>query len=208
MHHFIKELFPWIAVILISSAIIFAMFFSRVIDRIIPVEGIVSPASGKIISIFTTSEPDIVFEKEGVTNHVTIPEITGPVHVILIELNLGDVHVQRAPIAGKIVRMDHYNGKHANALGKNESTIVTSNEKVITIFENDTTRIGVVQVAGRAARRIVNKAKNGSWVTKGQVYGRIVLGSQVVVIIPESIPLSVTVGERMTDGVTILAENE
>ena len=76
----------------------------------------------------------------------------------------------------------------------------------MTIFQNESTTLGVIQVAGRAARRIRNTIAVADSVTKGQVYGRILLGSQVVVIIPQSIPLITTIGQRIIDGETILAQ--
>ncbi|MEI8223832.1 MAG: phosphatidylserine decarboxylase [bacterium] len=202
-----KRIYKVVAITVVVISIIVAsgiIFFGRVIPRNTPDHGIVAPASGKIISIFDTDNPTIVFEKQGVTNNVTLPEFSGPVHVILIELNLGDVHVQRSPISGTIVRMDHFDGDHVNALGSEKTTIAATNEKVVSVFKNNTTTIGVVQVAGRAARRIRNSAPVGSSVTTGQMYGRILLGSQVVVIIPQHIPLNVQLGEKLVDGETLL----
>ena len=192
-----------VLVITVTSGVV---FFSRVIPRTTPNHGIVSPASGKIISIFDTNNPTIVFEKQGITNKVTLPEFTSPVHVILVELNLGDVHVQRAPISGTIVRMDHFDGDHVNALGAEKTTIAATNEKVVSVFKNNTTIVGVVQVAGRAARRIRNSILTGSPVSAGQMYGRILLGSQVVVIVPQQIPLNVELGEKLVDGETLLTQ--
>lgn len=185
--------------------IAFVLYFGRVSPRIIPDSGIVSPASGKIIDQFITTSPSIIFEKEGIQNTVIIPELGESAHVLLIELNLNDVHVQRAPIDSTIIRMDHYKGRHTNALGKKKKTIVETNEKTVTVFKNTTITIGVIQVAGKAARRIKNRVMINDSVTKGQVYGRILLGSQVVVIIPTTVELLTTIGQRVIDGETILA---
>lgn len=201
----LKKICLGIAGSIILIGIGFALFFARVIPRTTPPTGIVSPASGKVIALFDSANPTVVFEKQGIINTVNLPEFTTPVHVILIELNLDDVHVQRAPITGTIVRMDHFDGDHVNALGKDKTTIAATNEKVVTLFKNDKTLVGVVQVAGRAARRIRNSLSIGSSVHTGEMYGRILLGSQVVLIIPQEIPLTVSVGDRVIDGETIIA---
>lgn len=200
-----NELTKIITILLIMVIIAFIIFFNRAPQRTIPEGGIVSPASGKVIEVRESENADIVFQKEGVTNHVTVPEIVGPVKVILIQMSPKDVHVQRAPIDGSIIRMDHYDGAHANALGKDKLVLVEENEKVVTVFKNEIDTIGVVQVAGRAARRIRNKLGVGDNVVIGGIYGRILLGSQVVVIIPQRHEVLVDVGERVVDGETIIA---
>lgn len=183
----------------------FILFFNRAPERVTPDEGIVSPASGKVIEVRESVDTDIIFQKEGVDNHVSIPEIIGPVKVILIQMSPKDVHVQRAPISGEIIRMDHYDGSHKNALGKNKLALIEENEKVVSVFKNDNDIVGVVQVAGRAARRIRNRTQVGSVLNKGDVYGRIILGSQVVVILPAKHEITVRVGDRIVDGETVLA---
>ena len=182
------------------------MFFNRAPDRTIPDRGIVSPASGRVIDIRKTDRADIIFDKKGTSNHVTLPEIEGPVWVIAIEMTPLDVHVQRAPIAGSIIRMDHYDGRHANALGREKLGLVNENEKTITIFNHDADAVGVVQVAGMAARRIRNTSQVGDTVAKGDQYGRIMVGSQVVVIIPAAYDPLVNIGNRVVDGETVLAQ--
>ncbi len=186
---------------------VFVIYFNRMPDRSIPIgDHVVSPANGKIIAIDETTIPDITFTKKGVVNHVSIPEIAEPMHVVIIEMNLSNVHVQRAPIAGTIIRTEHFDGKHHNALGKNEQNLMDENEKVVTIFGNDHEDIGVVQVAGMAARRIRNMIEPGDTVSQGEIYGKILLGSQVVVMIPEKRTLQVGVGDTVVDGETILAK--
>jgi phosphatidylserine decarboxylase len=109
----------------------FTMFFNRNPQRNTPAEGIISPASGRVIEVRSTENADIIFEKKGLANHVNVPEIIGSVTVVLIEMTPMDVHVQRSPITGNIIRMDHYDGKHKNALGKNKLSLVEENEKTV-----------------------------------------------------------------------------
>lgn len=192
-----------VLVVALSGAVI---FFGRVIPRTTPTHGIISPTSGKVISVFDTDDSTIVFKKQGITNQVTLPEFSGPVHVVLVELNLTDVHVQRAPLTGTVVRTDHFDGDHINALGAEKMTIAATNEKVVSVFKNSETTVGVVQVAGRAARRIRNSITTGDSVAVGKVYGRILLGSQVVIIVPQNETLLVHPGDRVVDGETIIAQ--
>ncbi|MDB4984036.1 MAG: Phosphatidylserine decarboxylase proenzyme [Patescibacteria group bacterium] len=191
---------------LVILVIAFVLYFGRAPFRIIPADGIVSPSSGTVIAVYPAETPDIIFAKKGVENLVVVPEIPGPVTVVLIELTPADVHVQRAPISGAIVRMDHYDGDHKNALGRQKLTLASGNEKVVSVFKNDQDVIGVVQVAGRAARRIRNSAHVGDSILKGAMYGRIILGSQTVVILPQSKGVLVHVGDKVVDGETVIAK--
>lgn len=194
-------------VLLVGIFIAFTVYFNRSPERTIPIDNsIISPASGKIIGIIPVESPNITFTKKGLMNTVQTPELSGKMNMVLIEMNPLDVHVQRAPIDGTITRMDHYPGKHINALGDQKLEIMNTNEKTVTIFSNDQESIGVIQVAGKAARRIRNYIDVNDFLNKGEIYGRILLGSQVVVLVPENRTVSVTVGQKVIDGETILAK--
>jgi phosphatidylserine decarboxylase len=199
-----KELLISILIVLIFGTLI--AYFNRAPKRVFNGDGIVSPASGTIINVQDFPSADIVFEKEGTMNHVNVPEIKGPVHTVMIEMKLSDVHVQRAPIGGMILSMTHYDGKHTSAVGKQKENIVETNEKVVTVFKNDITTVAAVQVAGVAARRIRNSAKVPDMIGQGEVYGRIILGSQVVLIVPQGHTVVAKIGDKVVDGQTILAE--
>lgn len=193
-----------VGIIIITA---FIIFFNRAPDRVISSDDvIVSPASGKIIGIIPVQTPNITFTKKGIVNTVDIPELSGQMNMVLIEMNPLDVHVQRAPITGSIISMNHYDGKHINAIGNQKMNIVNTNEKTITVFNNKTDTIGVIQVAGKVARRIRNYVDSNAFLNKGEIYGRILLGSQVVVLIPEHRLINVTVGQKVIDGETILAK--
>ena len=187
--------------------ILFVTFFNRAPVRIIPTDNVItSPASGKVIGIISVDSPNITFTKKGTENTVVIPELSGKMNMVLIEMNPLDVHVQRAPITGSIISMDHYDGKHINAIGSQKMNIVNTNEKTVTVFKNEADTIGVIQVAGKAARRIRNYAGINEVLNKGQIYGRILLGSQVVVLVPENRIINVSVGQKVIDGETVLAK--
>jgi phosphatidylserine decarboxylase len=168
-------------------------------------DSIISPAHGKIIEIKTVETPDILFEKKGIENRVLIPEISFPAKLIAIEMTPLDIHVQRAPISGTVFRVDHHRGKHKNAMGKGMYNLVEENEKSILIIGNEKEKVAVIQVAGIAARRIRNIAEVGDQLGRGSIYGRILFGSQVVIIIPHNRKLCVELGQRTIDGETVLA---
>lgn len=186
---------------------LFLFIIGRAPSRKIPGgDVIVSPAHGKIIEIRQVQSSHIIFQKKGIENHVIIPEIIFPATLIAIEMTPLDVHVQRAPIAGIVMRLDHYHGKHKNAMGSEMIDIVEENEKVIALFVNEREKVVSIQVAGLAARRIRNIAEVGDEFEKGDIYGRIKFGSQVVVILPMHRKVCVLVGDRVVDGETVLAK--
>lgn len=195
--------------VIIIPGYVFVNYFNRIPERkIIPKENIIlSPANGKIIHIEKIDSSIISFFKKEIENSLTITNIPPPYNIIVIEMNLKDVHAQRAPIDGEVIFQEHMKGKHLNALKNAEKNkLANLNEKNIVIFKNEKIAIGVIQVAGKAARRIRSYVKEGSVLQRGEVYGRIILGSQVVVVIPAQVKLNVEIGEKTIDGETILGE--
>ena len=188
--------------------IVSVQYFNRVPVRATPSgPTIVSPASGRIIHIETVSGKEISFFKKEIENTLTINDIPPPYTLVVIELSLEDVHVQRAPIEGKITYQEHFEGAHKNALSSpNVKKLANMNEKNIIVIKNDDLSVGVIQVAGIAARRIQSFVDTGEFLDKGQVYGRILLGSQVVLIIPDTATLLVQTEDELIDGETVIAE--
>ncbi len=181
--------------------------FNRAPKRCIP-DGdcIVSPAMGKVVAIHLLTSTDLTFFKHDIRNCISVDGVTLPAHVIIIELTLRDVHVQRAPIDATIMHIEHFTGKHHSAVNKHTMDgLVNTNEKVFTLFKNDTETIGVIQVAGLAARRIRSNVDVGQKIQKGEVFGNIILGSQVILIIPQIHTLKVAVGDLLIDGETVIA---
>jgi phosphatidylserine decarboxylase len=115
-----------------------------------------------------------------------------------------DVHINRAPIAGKIVRIVYIAGKFLNADLDKASE---DNERQHIVIEgNDGIRIGFTQIAGLVARRIVPWIKTGDFVLAGQRIGLIRFGSRVDVFLPAGTAPRVVLGQRMIAGETIIAE--
>jgi len=111
-----------------------------------------------------------------------------------------DVHVQRAPINGRIRKILYQKGKFRPANSLN--AIRNENNQILI---QDIDAVKVIQIAGLIARRIECFVKTGDHVLKGDKIGRINLGSQVTMIIPKNVVLKVRKGERVTAGETIIA---
>ena len=186
----------------------FILYFNRIPKRIIP-EGnvIVSPANGKVVDIKSSNNNEIEFFKNDIKNTLTISNVNPPFTIITIEMNLKNVHVQRAPVEGKITYEKHFDGMHKNALSSsNTNHLIDTNEKNLVVFENQNISVGVVQVAGILARRIRSFVNLGDTVKKGDIYGKIILGSQVVVILPKEAKITTSVGETLIDGESLIAK--
>jgi len=184
------------------------LYFHRQPDRQISPDPrtIVSPADGKVIHIERCTNSELAFFKRDVLNVLTPLGIAPPYKVVVIELTLTDVHVQRAPIAGHVLTQQYYPGQHANAVfGADTVHLANSNEKLLTVIGNDQCRVGVVQVAGLLARRIVPYVQPGDVLSKGQPLGMITFGSQVVLLVPDVAMLKVAVGSRVVDGASVVA---
>ena len=114
-----------------------------------------------------------------------------------------DVHVQRAPVSGKIVKTQYYPGKFKIAMGD----VHTENEKNLIVIDSQYGKIGVIQISGFVARRIVQYVNVGDMVKIGDKLGMIRFGSRVNLIIPyDKFKVMVFEGEKPTAGETIMAE--
>ncbi len=119
---------------------------------------------------------------------------------IAIFMNLWDVHVNRAPISGKILEMRHTPGKHTPAfMEKGE------NERLSIKMETDLGVVEVIQIAGIIARRIVPYVNEGDVLRKGDKIGIVRFGSKAEVHFPRIADINVVVkeGEKIKAGQTI-----
>ena len=121
-----------------------------------------------------------------------------------IALSFLDVHVNRSPIAGRVVSSHHHRGAF-RSLKQPESLL--ENERATTIIERDGRQLAVVLIASRLVRRIVSFVRAGDAVAAGQRIGAIRFGSQVDLVLPAewATELRVAVGERVTAGGSIVA---
>lgn len=172
---------PWLAAPFAVLAL-FCLWFFRDPDREIPKGPVaVSPADGKVVLI----------------RHK--PERT----MVCIFLNVFDVHVNRAPIAGKVVDVNYKKGKFLVA-SKEEASY--ENERNTMTIDGDHTLVTFSQIAGLIARRIVCYKKPGDFVTAGERIGLIKFGSRVDIEFGREWEVVVREGQRVSAGSTVLAK--
>ncbi len=122
---------------------------------------------------------------------------------ISIFMNVFDCHVNRSPVAGRIAQILYTPGLFLNAELDKASE---DNERSALVIETAATRIGVVQIAGLVARRIVGFVKTGDELAAGERFGLIRFGSRVDVYMPTTAQLLVGVGQVAIAGETVLAD--
>lgn len=175
---------------------VFCLYFFRDPNRVVPQKSslILAPADGLISAI---------------VNDVSLPaELAGGDDTrytrISTFLSVLDVHVQRMPISGKVIRKVYSPGKFLNADLDKASE---DNERCSLVVESGAgQKICVVQIAGLVARRIINDVREEQDVRAGVRYGMIRFGSRLDVYIPEGISPLVCVGQRAIGGETVFAD--
>jgi len=199
--------------IMILLLIVLSRFF-RDPDRLTPNSDklIFSPADGTIIYIKHLENGEIPLS---VKHHrpaklielLQTDILTQAAYLIGIEMNILNVHVNRAPVRGEVIFNKHIPGSFLSLRDENSAV---RNERMTTIFDQGKFKIGVVQIASRLVRRIESYLQTGDKVVAGQRMGMIKFGSQVDVIIPELIDmkLKVKIGEEVVAGVTVLFEHD
>jgi len=157
----------------------------------LPPTAFVSPADGVITAV------------ERIEHHEAVD---GPAVVIRIFLSVLDVHINRSPCDATVVRRIHRPGKYLDARRPESAKVNESN--LIILKRLDGTPIGVRQVSGAIARRIVDPLADGQQITRGQRIGMIKFGSTTELILPrpEAVTVRVQVGQRVAGAVTVFAE--
>src|SRR5213075_1554018 len=157
---------------------------------------IVSPADGLITMIAKVPPPPELRGPEGLAD--------GDYTRISIFMSVFDVHINRAPISGRVKRIAYVPGKFINADLDKASE---DNERQHLLIEgSDGVRIGFTQIAGLVARRILAFVREGDVVEAGQRVGLIRFGSRVDVYLPAGTAPRVLLGQRAIAGETVLAE--
>ena len=118
-------------------------------------------------------------------------------------MSVFDCHVNRAPVTGRIVKIAYKPGLFLNADLDKASE---DNERSSMLLETSLGRIGVVQIAGLVARRIVSFVREGETIGVGDRFGLIRFGSRLDVYLPDSIRVMVGVGATAIAGETVLAD--
>jgi phosphatidylserine decarboxylase len=122
--------------------------------------------------------------------------------VVRVFLSVLDVHIQRSPIAGKVLSVEYKPGKLLKAM-KPEAHVV--NEQNVITIENESGKYLVKQIAGILARRCVSWIKSGDILKVGDKIGVIKFGSQVDLHMPKNVEVKVKKGNKVVSGVTIFA---
>ncbi|HEV7652099.1 MAG TPA: phosphatidylserine decarboxylase [Actinophytocola sp.] len=125
---------------------------------------------------------------------------------VSVFLSVFDVHVQRVPVPGEVLRAEYRPGKFLSADLDKASDENERNSLLLATPEGR--RIAVVQIAGLVARRIVCQVAAGDKVQAGETYGLIRFGSRVDVYVPAGARVLVEPGQRTIGGETVLAELE
>lgn len=174
----------------------FCLFFFRDPDRVVPQKSslVLAPADGVISSIvYDASLPSELAGGDD-TRYTRISTF----------LSVLDVHVQRSPVSGKIIRKVYSPGKFLNADLDKASE---DNERCSLVIETPAAqKICVVQIAGLIARRILNDVREDQDIRAGNRYGIIRFGSRLDVYIPEGISPLVCIGQRAIGGETVFAD--
>ncbi len=152
------------------------------------VEHILSPGDGVITRVDVIEDPELG---------------PGRYHRIVTFLSVFNVHVQRVPAAGDVTVSRYAAGRKVAAFREDAGDVNEKHLAVIRRANGDL--VGVRQIAGLLARRVVCYLKEGDRVQRGQLMGVIKFGSRVDVLVPESYKVLVQKGDRVRDGLTPLA---
>ena len=133
------------------------------------------------------------------------PSVEGPAVLIRVFLSVLNVHVNRAPCRCVAVRTDYTPGKFLNA--QTEASAVENENNLITLLRPNGETIGVKQIAGLIARRIVCPLAPGRRMERGEQFGMIRFGSTTELILPrpDDVEVKVRKGDVVRGGLTVLA---
>ena len=167
--------------------LIFTCYFFRDPERVVPLgdDILISPADGLITNISETKDSKKKYTK------------------VSIFLSVFNVHIQRIPISGEIVKIDYFEGKFINATLDKASE---ENERLKLTIKSKANLIHVTQIAGLIARRIICNVKLKDITNQGDRYGIIKFGSRVDIEFPDNFDLLVSVGQQCIGGETIIAQ--
>ena len=170
-------------------------FFFRDPPRVTPVGDrlVVAPADGKVSLVTNAMPPKELASSLG----------ERPLPRVSIFMSVFDCHVNRSPASGRIERMVYTPGKFINADLDKASE---DNERNSLVIACGGARIGVVQIAGLIARRIVPFVREGNVISAGERIGLIRFGSRLDVYLPEGVRPLVAEGQTAIAGETVIAD--
>ncbi len=178
---------PWAAALVAGLGLFVAAFF-RNPSRTLPEDpdAVLAPADGRVVA---AGEIELADGRKA--------------RRIGIFLSVFNVHVNRAPVAGRVVGLERGGDAYLAAFDPDAET---RNVRLAMELETGAgDRVRVVQITGLVARRIVCQARVGEWLTRGVRYGLIRFGSRTDVVLPEGAELRVDVGQRVRGGRDVIA---
>ncbi len=173
----------------LAAALLFTVYFFRDPERTVPTEPgyVVSPADGKVVAIEEVEEIEFLHRK---------------MKRVSIFLSVLDVHVNRAPIEGTVLRSDFKKGKFWDARDARSST---ANQAQSWLFSDGKDDIVVRQITGAIARRIVAWSQIGDKLQRGERFGMIRFGSRTELYLPLRAEITVEVGARVQGAQSVVA---
>ena len=210
IHTVILVIIEFAVIIAISGLSIITRFYRDPERYPEETEGVIlSPADGKVIYVNNIEKGSSLVctkgKKKYELSEIASTDFLADTTCLLgIDMNILNVHVNRAPIGGEIVLQKRTKGRFIS-LRKQESEIV--NERVTTVIGNGTFKVGVIQISSRLVRKIISYLKEGENLSIGQRIGAIVFGSQVDVAIPDlkNLKIMVKPGDEVKAGFSIIA---
>lgn len=176
----------WPAAAALGGVTLCCLGFFRDPDRAAPaVPGaVLAPADGRVMRVVEIDDPWV-----------------GRAVRVSIFLSPLDVHINRSPVAALVEGVQHTAGRFLAAYRDEASEL---NERCTLALQGEVARVGVKQIAGVLARRIVCRARQGDQLQAGERYGLIRFGSRTDLVVPEGTEIKVRVGDRVRGGETIM----
>lgn len=181
----------YVAAILLSAVAAFLIHFFRDPQR---------SGSERHVDILSPADGTVVLVRD-VPDGEVWPGLTRQVSIFM---SVFDVHVNRAPMAARIVHYSYTPGSRLPAMSHKSST--DNEQNLIVMTDARGTTLAVKQIAGLLARRIVFDRKEGDTVARGERIGMIKFGSRVDVFFPSFAKILVKPGDKPKVGLTVIAE--
>lgn len=186
----LPDVFGWLGLVATG----WCAYFFRDPPRVTPLRQglVIAPADGRVSAIEEVEVPPELDLGEERRFRVSI------------FMNVFDVHINRSPVDAVVRRIAYIPGKFLNA--ELDKASADNERQALTLRMADGTMIGVVQIAGLVARRIVRWVETGDQLVAGQRFGLIRFGSRVDVYLPHGVSAAVAVGQRAVAGETVIAD--
>ncbi len=202
-----REAWPFAAPVLLAAGVALALR--------LPKTGLVLALAGLLLLAFfripdrrfTGPANTVIAPANGVVTRIdqVEPAEIGPgrMHRIVTFLSVFNVHAQRAPVSGEVVASRFREGRKVAAFRDDAGDLNQSHLTVLRRPNGD--QVGVRQIAGLLARRVVGYLETSDSVERGELIGLIKFGSRVDLYLPEEYRVEVTKGQKLVEGLTVVA---